>query len=204
MKTMLAALLAVSVSSSAMAQNQAKAEPVNYIVDTEATKVEWVGKKVAGPHNGFVKVKQGNVQVKDNVIVSGKIVIDMTSITNTDLTDAEYNKKLVEHLKSKDFFDVASHPEARLTILSSKKTAKGLDVVAELTIKDMSQPLTFTATDVKTTGNTFTAKSTISVDRTKYGVVYNAGKGDQSVMKKLGDKLIYDEFTLNVTLSAKK
>lgn len=199
---MLAALLAVSVSSSAMAQNKPAA--TTYKVDSEATKVEWVGKKVAGPHNGFVKVQEGTINVTGDRITSGTVIIDMNSITNTDLTDAEYNKKLVEHLKSKDFFDTETYKTATLTIKDSKKTAKGLEITADLKIKDINQPVKFTATDVKAAGDTFTAKSTISVDRTKYGVVYNAGKGDQSVMKKLGDKLIYDEFTLNVTLSAKK
>ena len=33
-------------------------------------------------------------------------VIDMTSITCEDLTDETWNQKLVEHLKSDDFFSV--------------------------------------------------------------------------------------------------
>lgn len=200
MKTLIAAVFAFSTIGGAFAA----ATATTYKIDTAATKIEWVGKKVAGPHNGYVTAKSGEIVASNGVISAGTVVIDMKSITNTDLTDKEYNGKLVGHLNSKDFFDTEAHPEATLKIKNSKKTAKGLDVNADLTIKGITQPITFTATDVKQTADAFTAKSTITVDRTKYGVVYNAGKGDQSVVKQLGDKLIYDEFVLNVDLAAKK
>jgi polyisoprenoid-binding protein YceI len=199
MKLLLAAVL--SVSTAFAAKNTA----TTYNVDTQATQVEWVGKKVAGPHNGYVNVKSGTLTATaDGKITQGNIIVDMNSLTNTDLTDKEWNDKLVGHLKAPDFFDTEKYPEAILVIRSSKKTAKGLDVVGDLTIKGIKQPVKFTATEVKATPDTYTAKATITVDRTKHGVVYNAGKGDSSLIKSLGDKLIYDDFTLNITLAAKK
>jgi polyisoprenoid-binding protein YceI len=196
---LLAAILAASTAYAA------KESATTYAVDTEATKVEWIGKKVAGPHNGYVKVKNGSLTTTaDGKITQGNIVVDMNSLTNTDLTDKEWNDKLVGHLKAPDFFDTAKFPEAFLVIKSSKKTANGLEVVGDLTIKGVKQPVKFTATDVKSTASSYSAKATITVDRTKYGIVYNAGNGDSSIIKSLGDKLIYDEFTLNIALASKK
>lgn len=202
MKSLLALVLVTTTAFAAPAKKDAA---TTYNVDAAATKVEWIGKKVAGPHNGFVNVKSGSITAgQDGTINQGTVIVDMNSITNTDVTDKEYNGKLVGHLKDKDFFDVAAFPEATLVIKSSKKSAKGLDVVGDLTVKGITQPVKFTATDVKATADSYSAKATIMVDRTKHGIVYNAGKGDQSLMKQLGDKLIYDEFTLNITLAAKK
>ena len=48
-------------------------------------------------------------------------IIDMSTITNTDLEDAEYNAKLVNHLKSDDFFGVEKFPTAKLEIKGSEK-----------------------------------------------------------------------------------
>ena len=174
-------------------------------VDSGTSKIEWIGKKVAGPHNGYIGIKNGTLSTtKEGTISSGKIIVDMNSMTNVDITDKDYNGKLIGHLKDKDFFDVAAFPEATLVIKNSTKSTKGLDVVGDLTIKGITQPVKFTATEIKSSADVFSAKATIMVDRTKHGIVYNAGKGDQSLIKQLGDKLIYDDFTLNISLSAKK
>ncbi len=196
MKMLLAAVFAVTAFG-AGAQT-------TYKVDTAATKVEWIGKKVAGDHKGLIKVKSGDLTATGDILSGGSVVMDMPSLTNTDLTDKEWNDKLVGHLKAPDFFDTAKFPEAILKIKSSKKTAKGLDVMGDLTIKGITKPITFTATDVKATATSLTAKAVVVVNRINYGVEYNSGKGDKSIIASLGDKMINDEFTLNVDLSAKK
>ena len=43
-----------------------------------------------------------------------------------DLTDKEYNGKLIGHLKSDDFFGVEKHPTA--TFVATKTVAKSADV----------------------------------------------------------------------------
>jgi polyisoprenoid-binding protein YceI len=196
MKTFIAAVIAATALSAA-AQTTLK-------VDTTATKAEWVGKKVAGEHKGNIKAKGGELIVTGELLTGGNVVIDTNTITCSDLTDKEWNDKLVGHLKAPDFFDTAKYPEATLKIKSSKKTAKGLDVTADLTIKGKTQPITFTATDVKATADSYSAKAAIVVNRIKYGIEYNSGKGDKSIIASLGDKMISDEFTLNVDLAAKK
>jgi len=64
-------------------------------------------------------------------------------------------------------------------------------IIADLTIKGKTNPVTF---DLEMNGDTATADLTI--DRTKYDVKYGSG----SIFDGLGDKVIYDEFKLDVKL----
>lgn len=198
MKTLIAAVMIFSATAS-LAQTTG-----TYNIDTSKTKVVWTGKKVAGPHTGAVKAKSGALLVSGDKIASGTVVIDMKSITVSDLEAGEWNDKLVGHLKSGDFFDVEKYPEAKLLIKSSEKSTNGLKINGDLTIRGKTAPISFNATEVKRTANAFSAKAQIKVDRTKYGVVYNSAGGKTDLIKSLGDKMIYDEFTLDINLHATK
>lgn len=194
MKTILTLALAAVVSSSAFAA------PVAYKVDSASSKIAWVGKKVTGEHAGNVSVKSGSISAEGEVITAGEVVVDMKSITCTDITDKETNGKFIGHITSPDFFDTAKYPEAKLVIKSVKKTDKGQEITADFTMIGQTKPLTFVATDVKADGKTLTAKANIVVDRTVWGLKYGSGKFFQG----LGDKMIKDEFTLAVELKATK
>lgn len=195
MKTLLALTIAFS-SMGAFAQT-------NYKLNPTKTTAEWVGYKVASEHRGLIGIKNGSLTVKDGVIQAGTVTMDMNNLTVTDIS-GDMAGKLVGHLKHDDFFAVDKFPEAKLLIKSSNKTAKGLEVSGDLTIRGKTHPVTFLATDVKETKDSFTAKSVIKVDRTLYDVQYSSGKGLADLGKSLGDKLIKDVFDLNVTLTATK
>lgn len=205
LKSLLALSLAVSMTG-AFAQGKGKDKPKvaageTFMVDTEATKIEWVGKKVTGEHRGFVKVKEGQVNVAGEALTGGNIVVDIDSITCTDLTDPEYNTKFIGHMKSPDFFNTEKYPTSTLMITKSKKNKDGgLEVEGKLTMIGNTQPIKFTASEPKKDGDTYTAKALVTIDRTKWGLKYGSGKFFQG----LGDKMIHDEFALNITLVAKK
>ncbi|MDK2772760.1 MAG: YceI family protein, partial [Flavobacterium sp.] len=65
-------------------------------------------------------------------------------------------------------------------------------VFADLTIKGKTNPVNF---DLTVNENTATTK--LVIDRTEYDIKYGSG----SFFENLGDKTIYDDFELNVTLS---
>ena len=113
--------------------------------------------------------------------------------TDIDVEDAEYKAKLEGHLKSDDFFGVEKYPTAKLEIkkASAFKDNKA-QVTAHLTIKETTLPVEF---EVERGEGQMMA--TIVVDRSKYDVRYGSG----SFFEGLGDKMIYDDFTLMVTLS---
>lgn len=196
MKSLLAVVLAFSTS--AFAQNKPLTQ--TYSVDAAATKIVYVGKKVTGQHTGNITAKSGNLAFQGDEITGGEVVVDMNSITSTDITDKDTNAKYLGHIKSPDFFDVAKYPDAKIVIKNSKKTAKGLEVTGDLTFIGKTNPITFLVTDLKKTDAGVTAKSNVVVNRTKWGLVYGSG----SFIKGLGDKAINDEFTLAIDLSAKK
>src|SRR5690606_30335434 len=96
-------------------------------------------------------VKSGKITVNGDQITAGEVVVDMNSLTSTDITDPEYNGKFIGHMKSEDFFNTAKYPEAKLVIKSSKKVEKGLEVKGDMTILGQSKPVTFIATNIKKT-----------------------------------------------------
>ena len=171
-----------------------------YKIDTSASKIVYVGKKVTGEHTGNISLKSGNITLKGDEIANGEFVADMNSLTSTDITDPEYNKKYVMHMTSPDFFDTAKFPESKLVISGSKKTAKGLEVKGNLTLLGQTKPVSFVVTDIKKTDDQFSGKSNLTLNRTQWGLKY----GSTSFFKGLGDKAIHDEFTLAVEIAAKK
>lgn len=198
MKTLLAAVFAIT-SMGAMAQN--KPATATYNVDPEATKITYVGKKVTGQHTGNVKVKTGKLVFTGEELTGGEIIVDMNTLTSTDITDPDTNAKYVGHMKSPDFFNVEKYPEAKLTVKKTKyDQKKGLEVIGDLTMVGQTKPVEFIVTDWKKTDSVVTGKSFVKVNRTKWGLKYGSG----SFFKGLGDKAIDDEFTLNIELTAKK
>jgi polyisoprenoid-binding protein YceI len=173
----------------------AKVETVE--VDTAASKLSYTGKKVTGQHSGEVKIAKGSLSFDKGALKGGEIEVDMTTISNTDITDAEYLKKFIGHITSEDFFDTAKFKTASLKVKSVKKgkAADTYSVTADLTIKGKTAPVTFDATATKEK-----AAAKLTFDRTKYDVKYNSGKFFQG----LGDKLIYDDVELEVNLALKK
>lgn len=171
-----------------------------YVANIQKSTLNWLGEKVTGEHHGTINLKSGNLVVKDNKIISGEFVIDMASIICLDLTDPEWNQKLVGHLKSDDFFGVTKYPEAKLVIKESTVFEKGSAIVkADLIIKGIKNPIEFKASkDIK--GNDVNYFANIIVDRSKYDVRYGSG----SFFDNLGDKTIYDEFKLKIALVVSK
>ena len=156
-------------------------------VKVETSSVTWKGYKVTGSHMGNIALKQGSLEFKDGKLVGGEFTIDMTTVENTDM-EGEYKTKLEGHLKSDDFFGVATYPTAKLVFNKVKSTGKNsYEVTGDLTIKNKTNPVTF---DISIYGNKATAN--VKIDRTKFDVRY----GSTSFFDDLQYKAIYDEFDL--------
>jgi polyisoprenoid-binding protein YceI len=161
-------------------------------VNISKSSVEWLGKKIGGQHEGNIQLKSGYFELKNDKIVAGNIIIDMTTITNTDQEDQEYNQKLVGHLKSDDFFGVGKYPTAKFVVTNSSKFKNGkATVTGDITIKGKTEPISF---EIVKAGKEYSAK--IDVDRSEFDVRY----GSNSFFDNLGDKVIDDIFTLNIKL----
>ncbi len=160
--------------------------------------VKWNGKKVTGEHYGTIDLKSGNLEVEDKKIKSGNFQMDMTTIICEDLTNESMNNRLVNHLKSDDFFSVDKHPVSAFVLKESKyKSGNTHSFTGDLTIKGITHPVSFDA-EVVIDGNNLRAKGKMEVDRTLYDIKFRSGR----FFSDLGDNLIYDTFTLDFDVVA--
>lgn len=200
--SVVAVMLSLCVSYNSFAtETAAPVVQTSKQIKIDSSEIIWTGKKVTGEHSGNIKLKDGFLLIDDaGNIVGGEFVVDMTTLTNTDLLDAEYNKKLTDHLKSEDFFSITQFNTATLKIVSVIKKTPGIyDVAADLSIKGITKPVRFDGNLTENSG-VVTLDAKISIDRTQYNIRYGSGKFFQG----LGDKLIHDTFDLNVKITAKR
>lgn len=191
--TSIALLVIVAVSSAFIAPFK----PVTYKVDAATSTLTWSGKKLTGGHTGSIALQSGNLIFDGKKLAGGNFVINMTTIA-----DSEKSARLEGHLKADDFFGVDKFATSNLVI---KKVVAGsgneVTVTGDLTIKGITNPVTFPATIVWNADGSVTATaSKIVVDRTKYGIKFRS----KGMFPDVGDKMIYDEFELGVKLIAKK
>jgi len=182
------------------------ASSANFTVDTQKSKVTWVGTKPTGRHNGTLNVDRGEINVKDGNVVNGKFNIDMKSLKALDM-DEEGNSNLATHLMSDDFFKVSQHPTASFVITGVEEfkadpakevLLKGAThtVTGNLTLLGVTKSITFPAF-IHIQDNVLNARSNFNIDRTQWGVTYG---NDES----LGDKFIRPTVNLGFNLEATK
>ncbi|MBB6112008.1 polyisoprenoid-binding protein YceI [Mucilaginibacter lappiensis] len=170
----------------------------NFKVDNQGSKLTWQAKKATGDHNGEVKISNGQFTSENNVLKSGTFDIDLNTITDADLIDQASNDKLVSTLKSETFFSTDKFPKANFAIVSATKTSGNqYDIKGKLTIKGITNDVSFPAT-LAISGKKLNATAKITVDRTKYDIKFRS----KNFFENLGDKVIYDDFDLNVNLVA--
>ena len=171
----------------------------NVRVNADSSTIKWIGSKVASSHEGNVSISKGVLSIDHGTLVGGEIAIDMRTITNTDM-EGRRKQKLESHLKNEDFFNVEAFPLAIIKITRSVKSKGNMyKILADLTIKGITHPITFEA-DVNINGANFLAKAKIKIDRTKWGIKYGSG----SFFEDLGDKMILDEIAFEVFLLSVK
>ena len=167
----------------------------DYAVEISASKLIWTGKEVSTKqHNGTLNIKRGQIIISDKGLISGDIEIDMSTINTTDL-QGRGKERLDGHLKSPDFFDVKNHPVAFLKFQGNEKHFSDgkLKFDGELIIKNISHPISFFST-IENVNGKLSARAEVTFDRSLYNVRFGSGK----FFDNLGDRLIYDEISIDV------
>lgn len=169
------------------------------MVNLDSSILRWEGaKKVGGAHDGTVRLSSGSLTMEAGKLTGGTFVINMDSIENADLEGAPA-ESLVDHLKSADFFDVPSFPEASFTITGVEEgIASEVQITGDLTIKGVTNEVVFPAVLSQKDG-AWVGKGVIELDRTRWDIRYGSGK----FFKGLGDKVINDTMTIEVELMTK-
>lgn len=172
----------------------------NYVIDVTTSSVNWTGEKALGKsHTGVIAIKRGNLSISGGKITGGEVVVDMNTLTNTDLSGAEKGK-LESHLKSADFFDAAKFGEATYTIVSGEKLdAVKYAVKGKLTLKGITKDLNCEINVIANNADVIVAGGLI-FDRSQFDVRFGSGK----FFENLGDNLIEDEIMLKLDIKGKK
>lgn len=166
------------------------------VVDTQRSKLEWTGKKLGGEHYGEIFLSGGQLIFKKGKLVGGSFEIDMTSINCLDITDPKSNKRLVDHLKSEDFFSAVRFPKSTFKIAKvQSKSQNEYIITGDLTIKDKTNSLEFPAS-IKDLGGERQADANLVFDRSQFDVKF----GSQTFFENIGDKVVYDDIELKVRL----
>ena len=162
-------------------------------INVATSNVNWKAAKVTGNHEGNVKFKSGSLTFNGDVLTGGELVVDATSIEVVDL-QGKGKASLEKHLKSDDFFGVTNHPTATINFTkgSSRGVAGEYKVTANITIKNITKEIKFNASVKNGTGT-----AAIRLDRSDFDIRYGSG----SFIDNLGDKTIYDDFELNVSVT---
>ena len=169
-------------------------ENKKFKVASSLSNIDWKGRKITGAHNGTIAIKEGEFSLNEGKLTAGKFVVDTTAITVLDITDPATNAQFAGHLASNDFFASAEYPEAIFEITAVNNN----HIEGNLTIKGITHTIDFDA-DIHVTGDILTAMGKIIIDRTRFGMKFRSG----NFFKDLGDTLIYNDFELNVYITAK-
>lgn len=167
------------------------AKATEHVFSAADSKISFTGAKVTGKHEGKLGDFRGTIKHVDGDPTKStvSVEIEMASLS----ADVE---KLTNHLKSPDFFDVATYPKSRFVSTSVKVGGeKGAShtVTGNLEMHGVTKSITFPAT-IKVHGDAIDVDAEFAINRKDFGVAY-AG---------MADDLIKDEILIRMELHAKK
>ena len=187
-------ILTFYITSSLFGGNEEK----TYTIDLNKSKLRWVAKKLTGSHWGNIRLKSGIVKINNKLPIAGEFIVDMKTIEVMDTKGSIWGKKLQSHLHSKDFFDTENYPEAKLSIKKVTMRNGRFIIDADLSIKSIMHPIEFVC-EIFQLANLASARGKMDIDRTLYDVTYRSAR----YFPNIGDRMIYDIFTVDFEIDAK-
>jgi len=175
-----------------------------YRLDTGNSRLEWIGRNLNNRHYGRIDVQEGELVIAGGQLTTGSIVLDMQSIANLDLQDPAWRDMLHRHLKSDDFFAVERFPTASFRLAgwqpqpAAAAEAPGGIVTGDLTIRDVTRPISFPAIVAPQPDGTVKAHAAFDIDRTLWNVCY----GSCRLFERLGMHLVHDMISLELFVVA--
>lgn len=179
--------------------------PTRLPVNAKASTITWEGMKVTGAHNGDIAISNGLLTVENGLISAATVIIDMTTINTLDL-DGGAKESLDGHLSSDDFFGVETFPTAqfelmKLNPLRGGENGANFSATGKVTIKGRTDEVSFPVKVDMTDGGAKISGEMV-LDRSKFDVRFRSKSFFDA--KELGDKLIYNDFTIGFELVAGK
>ena len=155
-------------------------------INVQKSNIKWIGEYTFyfGGHDGNINFKEGYFIKTNNVISGGEFIIDMNSITNTDIEKEEGKLNLVNHLKDSDFFDVKKYPLGTLKITKVEYRDKiSARMEADLTLKGITESINF---QVTFNYEKKEMKTRFKIDRKKWNVNYESKFKDGAISDAIG------------------
>jgi rhodanese-related sulfurtransferase len=164
-----------------------------YLIDTENSRLEWIGRNLNNRHYGRIDVRSGELVIAGRRPSAASIVADMRSIADLDLQDPTWRDLLQSHLKSQDFFAVEQFPTSSLTLigwetLGDSPQAVNGTATGDLTIRDVTRRISFPAIVAAQPDGSIKAHAAFDIDRTLWNVNY----GSSRFFERLGMHLVHD------------
>jgi polyisoprenoid-binding protein YceI len=162
-----------------------------FVFSQTGSRVEWTGAKITGKHDGTFEAFTGAVNLVDGAPEKSSVTVEID--TSTLKTDPQ---QLTDHLKSKDFFDVAKFPKAKFTSTAVKAGGeKGAThtITGNLELHGVTKGITFPAT-IKVEGDDVKVNAEFVINRKDFSLVYPGKPND----------LIKDDVAIKLTIDAKK
>ena len=182
-------------------------DAITYEIDSNESTINWRGTKPTGKHQGTIAIKEGTLLATPEEITSGRVVIDMNSITVTDEGMDEKDKRSLEnHLKGTvegketDFFNVKKYPTATFEVTGVTEENGQKMLQGNLTLKEETKNIQFPVRTSIGKETIILTSEAFVIDRTDWGVNY----GSKSVFDNLGDNFISDDMELTVNVTAKR
>ncbi|MGW8314864.1 MAG: YceI family protein [Bacteroidales bacterium] len=198
---LMAALMVTSMSSRATEKEEPgkTTEPVrqSYEYNSIASTVYWEGSKPGGSHHGTIEVVNGSAMMEGEMITGGKFELDMSTIRNEDVESDAMRERLVNHLKSEDFFYVEIYPTSTFTITGLEQTEDDpllYSVTGDLTIRGITREITFPAAITMDDRMINVRTGEIILNRTLWEVNHQS----RSIFAELKDNFIDDEMVVRL------
>jgi polyisoprenoid-binding protein YceI len=152
--------------------------PITLAVQSDKSRVDFIGSKAADFHTGTFNVKGGSVQVEGGKLVGGSFVIDLANLKVTDAA----GEGLASHLRKPDFFDVAKFGEATYTISSvDYSSATACTINGTLNVKGVGFPVSFAANIRSASEKGLFGQAYFTLDRTLIGITYPGPSKDVQI-----------------------
>ena len=170
----------------------------DYVLDPTHTRLGFVARhamvtKVRGSFEEFEG--KAHLDFEDPTRSTAEVTFQIASVSTG-------QKQRDDHLRTNDFFDAPTYPTGRFVSTAVVQSGDAYEMTGDLTIKDVTQPVTITWESTGTAkdpfGNTrvgFEGKATIN--RKDWGIEYNAAL-------ETGGILISEKITLEFDVSAIK
>ena len=147
--------------------------------DKEKSKINFVGKKPDGKHEGGFKEFKSEAKVDMDSPDKSSLNIEIT--TDSLWSD---NEMLTGHLKNPDFFDVKKYPKIKFESTKVKVEDDKVTISGKLTMLDKTVDVEIPA-ESEIDDKTLKLTADFKIDRTKWGMVYGKGKVDDEVALKI-------------------